>query len=204
MIMGALAIKFARAGAERCSECFLKGERRDRFMSLERSRRSLERWRYRKPLSLRSPELERERFREGNEGERLPRHFPPRSLSVEGEQGGPAWEEPEGSKCFSRLQAREDGWNSGRGWGSKRGGSFSWPPLPTGGGRRDRRSSNNIITYITGCHGNAPGGGGVKTTNTNTDARLSSHHHLIPGGRRGCGGGQTAAQQKSQPPKGRG
>ena len=159
-------------------------------MSLERSRHSLERWRYREPLSLRSPELERERYREGNEGERerLPCRFPPRSLSEEGERGGPAWEEPKGSKRFSRLPGERRRLELGPGMGEQAEGSFSWPPLPTRRGRGVRRSSNNIITYITGCHGNAPRGGGAKTTNTNTDARLSSHHHLIPGGRRGCGG----------------
>ena len=118
-------------------------------MSLERSRRSLERWRYREPLSLRSPELEQERYRKGNEGERerLPRRFPPRSLSVEGERGWPAWEEPEGSKRFSHLPGERRRLELGPGMGEQAWGSFSWAPSPpeAGGGTGEAATTSSLI-----------------------------------------------------------
>ena len=97
MIMGALAIKIARTGAGTLFRMPPKrgeGARAARSLHVTVVVTSLSRPLAisRTSLSLRSPELERERYREGNEGERerLPRRFPPRSLSVERERGGPA------------------------------------------------------------------------------------------------------------------
>ena len=105
----------------------------------------------------------------------------------------PRRESGEGQRVRSQMdpnaslasQAREDGWNSGRGWGSKRGVASPGPPPHR---RREVGQEKKEQHHHLHNHGNTPRGGGAKTTNTNTGARLSSHHHLIPGGRRGCGG----------------
>ena len=49
-------------------------------------------------------------------------HSAPRSLSVEGERGGPAWEEPEGFTRFSRLPGERRRLELGPGMGEQAGG----------------------------------------------------------------------------------
>ena len=100
-------------------------------------------WRKREPRPLRSPEEERERYREG-EQKRLPRRFPPRSLSVEGEREGPEWAEPEVSTRFTLLMGEGSRVELSPGMGEQAGGSLSWPPSPpeAGGGTGEAATSS--------------------------------------------------------------
>ena len=149
MIMGALAIKIVRAGAGTLIRMLSKrraGARAAQSLHITGAVTSLSRTLAipRTSLSVLS--------RTGKGAKPRGKRVRTRTLtaplpSVEGERGGPAWEEPEGSKRFSHLPGERRRLELGPGMGEQVGGSFSWPPSPpeAGGGTGEAATISSLI-----------------------------------------------------------